>query len=208
MCRQWFPKVNSQFFLELCSYSGAKLGSLKEIWCWGRGETHKSYKTALRTQDLQGDKQWLSFINTCEGPGAPCVGAGPVTTLYRRGGVHRSPLGSNPSDAHSSLPQGKFPSPFWVLGHHGFETEGISPSLGKKQLEFKRMLSPNQERENGDLNQAYPMTGCLSTSVFSPQSLQNWSRVLEVSEVMELLIPNITTNYCLLLIPSMRPPFL
>lgn len=62
------------------------------------------------------------------------------------------------------------------------------------------MPSPNQERENGDLNQAYPMTGCLSTSVFPPKSLQNWSGVLEVSEVMELLTPNITINYCLLLI--------
>ena len=79
---------------------------------------HKSYKTAPRTQDLQGDKQRLSFINTCGGPGAPCAmcwGRSCDSPVQVRG-VHHSPLGSGPSDAHSSRPQGKFPSPFWVLG--------------------------------------------------------------------------------------------
>ena len=87
-------------------------------------------------------------------------------SLVQVRGVHHSPLGSGPSDAHSALPQGKFPSPFgefitvpWVLvllmriapfprgsfpllsgfwGHHGFETEGMSPSLGKKQLRLRQ----------------------------------------------------------------------
>ena len=128
----------SIFFLELSSYSGAKLGSLKEILCWGKKQTnHKSYKTALRTQALQGDKQRLSFINTCEGPGAPCAmcWGRSCDSLVQVRGVHHSPLGSGPSDAHSSLPQGKFPSPFWVLGAPWLRDRGYESQFREEAAE-------------------------------------------------------------------------